>query len=247
MTDRQQPHDEWDQLAAGYALHALEPDEELAFTRHLADCAECQELLPGHELTAAQLGSLADSADDEAAPPWSAIRTAIIGADTPRVVVPLAAGRRRRGSPRLLSAAAAVVVLVAAGVIGWRVTSGSPSASSQAIARCAHTAGCAIVRLHASNGANPGVVLVSDGRATMVPLAMRPPAADRTYVLWQLLRNGKPAPVGAFRQTKGDVTAPLVTPYADTAAFAVSLEPTGPLPTQPTQVLAVGNTTNLTR
>jgi anti-sigma-K factor RskA len=243
MTDRQpRPHDEWDELAAGYALHALEPNDELAFTRHLADCAECEKLLPGHELIAAQLGSLADSAGEDATPPWSAIRAGVVGTDRPAVVVPLAEGRRRRRPSRVLAAAAAVVVLVAAGVIGWRVTGGSPSASSQAIARCAHTAGCNVVRLHASSGANPGVVLVSAGRATMVPLALRPPAADRTYVLWQLLRNGKPTAVRAFRQTKGEVSAPLVTSYANTAAFAVSLEPTGPLPTQPTEVLAVGNT-----
>jgi hypothetical protein len=35
-------HDEYDVLAAGWALHALEPDEEARFTAHLAGCAACR-------------------------------------------------------------------------------------------------------------------------------------------------------------------------------------------------------------
>src|SRR3954451_2449167 len=68
-------HDDarWAELAAGYALHALEPAEEQAFTTHLAECAVCQATLDDHELVAAQLASLADDAES-AAPPWSRIR-----------------------------------------------------------------------------------------------------------------------------------------------------------------------------
>ncbi|MDQ6649052.1 MAG: zf-HC2 domain-containing protein [Actinomycetota bacterium] len=34
-------HVRWDELAVGYALHALEPADEQAFGRHLAGCAAC--------------------------------------------------------------------------------------------------------------------------------------------------------------------------------------------------------------
>ena len=239
MSDRHaMSHDEWDELAAGFALHALEPDEEALFARHLADCAQCTASLRAHDLVAAQLGSLAG--DDDTAPPWSAMRGAVIGTTAP--VVSLQRARARRRPSRLLSAAAAGVVLAAVGVVTWRLTDTSPTPASQAIAKCEHTAGCNVVKLRTTTGATPGVVLVSDGRATMVPLDMKPPAADRTYVLWQLLRKGSPTPVGEFRATKGEVSAPLATPYADTAAFAVSLEPAGPTPSQPTEVLAVGQT-----
>jgi anti-sigma-K factor RskA len=238
MSDRHvMPHDEWDELAAGFALHALEPDEEALFARHLAGCAECTATLHDHDLVAAQLGSLAG--DDDSAPPWSRMRGGIVGSAP---VPSLEQARARRRPPRLLSAAAAAVVLAAVGVATWRLTNTSPTQASQAIAKCEHTAGCNVVKLRTSTGATPGVVLVSDGRATMVPLDMKPPAADRTYVLWQLLRKGSPAPVGEFRATKGEVSAPLATSYADTAAFAVSLEPAGPTPSQPTEVLAVGQT-----
>ncbi|MGZ4507660.1 MAG: anti-sigma factor [Blastococcus sp.] len=34
-------HDRFDELAVGWALHALEPEDEAAFTRHLPGCARC--------------------------------------------------------------------------------------------------------------------------------------------------------------------------------------------------------------
>lgn len=241
---RADSHDQWDELAAGHALHALEPDEERTFAAHLRDCDRCAETLREHELVAAQLGSLAHSDDDEtAAPPWAGMRSRVIGPDAPAPVTSLHEHRASRSARRILGAAAAVAVLASAGLVGWQVTRHTPSATAQAISACERTAGCSIVRLRASDGSSPGVVLVSEGRATMVPLAMKPPARDRTYVLWQLPRNGKPAAVGAFRTTEATASAPLVTPYRDTAAFAVSLEPAGPMPTQPTDVLAVGSTT----
>ncbi len=35
-------HDEWDELAVGWALRALEPDDEDRFTTHLLGCERCQ-------------------------------------------------------------------------------------------------------------------------------------------------------------------------------------------------------------
>jgi len=34
-------HRSWDELAVGWALHALEPEDETLFAAHLADCASC--------------------------------------------------------------------------------------------------------------------------------------------------------------------------------------------------------------
>ena len=36
-------HDRFDELAVGWALHALEPDDEAEFGRHLPGCARCAE------------------------------------------------------------------------------------------------------------------------------------------------------------------------------------------------------------
>ena len=234
-------HDEWDELAAGYALHALEPDEEQRFTEHLAGCDECVGLLREHELVAAQLGALAHAEADMPAPEWGAIRRSVVGDSAP---ISLDARRRaRRRAPWVLGAAAAAVVIAAAGVVVWQANGSSTSPADRALAACRHQAGCSVVRLHASHGADPAVVLVSADHVTMVPLAMRPAPQGKEYVLWQLLRSGAPTPVAELTDASAPSSAGLVMPYADTAAFAVSVESASVPPSQPTQVVAVGNTT----
>src|SRR3954447_14343296 len=146
MTD----HDQWDELAAGYALHALEPDDEVRFDEHLRTCADCRATLAEHELVAAQLGSIAYDADEsEDAPSWSSIRAGIVG-DAP---VSLDERRRsRRKQPWILGAAAAVVAALAAALIVTQTTGSSTPASTRAIASCRHMPGCSVVPLHAAKG-----------------------------------------------------------------------------------------------
>ena len=234
-------HDDWDELAAGYALHALEPDEEQRFTEHLAGCDECMAAVREHELVAAQLGSLAHSDEDVPAPAWSAIRSSVVGEPAP---VSLDARRKaRRRQPMVLGAAAAAVVLAAAGIVVWQTNGSSTTPAERALQSCRQQSGCSVVRLHASRGADPAIVLVSSERVTMVPLAMKPAPKGKEYVLWQLLRSGAPTPVAELTDASGPSSAGLVMPYADTAAFAVSVESSSVPPSQPTQVVAIGNTT----
>lgn len=244
-------HEQWEELAAGYALYALEPEEELRFTEHLGGCPGCAQLLREHELVAAQLATLAHD-EDNAPPSWSSISPSVVQgparapeetAGPTETVVSIEAARRRRHQPRLLGAAAAAVVLAGAGVVVWQTGGSSPQApGARAVSSCQHRTGCVVVRLHTPDGAAPGIVLVSDGHATMVPTAMAPAPAGKTYVLWQLLRNGGPTAVASFGDVRHQQTAPLVMPYDDTAAFAVSVETAGVPPSQPTHVVAVGNT-----
>lgn len=234
-------HEHWEELAAGYALHALEPDEELQFTEHLAGCDDCVVMLREHELVAAQLGSLAHADEDVTAPTWSAIRASVVDDHAP---VSLDARRRsRRRQPLLLGAAAAVAAIAAAGVVVWQTGSGTTTPADRALQSCRHQTGCSVVRLHASRGADPAIVLVSAERVTMVPLAMKPAPKGKEYVLWQLLRSGAPTPVAELTDASAPSSAGLIMPYADTAAFAVSVESASVPPSQPTQVVAIGNTT----
>jgi anti-sigma-K factor RskA len=240
---REANHGEWEELAAGYALHALEPDEERRFADHLAQCPRCRAALAEHDLVAAQLGSLAQD-ESAAAPTWSSLRAGIVGEEPMRApVADLERRRRFRRQTRLLGAAAAVVLAAGAGIAVWQLSGSGSSAATQAISACSHRSGCSVVRLHTPDGGAPAVVLVSDGSAKMVPLAMAPAPAGRQYVLWQLLRNGGPTAVATFEDASPDEVMPLAMPYADTAAFAVSVEPAGAAPLQPTKVIAVGNTT----
>ena len=49
-------HDSWDELAVGWALHALEPEDEALFTGHLAGCARCAQTVAD---TAEVMGAMA--------------------------------------------------------------------------------------------------------------------------------------------------------------------------------------------
>ena len=130
--DTPMSHSEFEELAAGYVLGALEPDDEQDFRRHLDDCAACEANVRELEAVAGELAYAAPPVD----PPdtlWAGIRREIQpeaarpGAvpETPREAAPQAprarqapqtpragTGRRR---PRLLPglAAAAALLLVA--------------------------------------------------------------------------------------------------------------------------------------
>jgi anti-sigma-K factor RskA len=249
MTDHDSTHELYDELAAGYALHALEPDEELLFTEHLATCSRCAEVLDEHAFVAAQLGSLAD-AEEVPVPEWRSIRSGVVG-DVPAPapdtapVVSLDARRTARRSPRLLAAAAGLVAVAGVGVLTWQTVSGGAGNDqvTAAIARCqSHAATCKVVRLHDDHG-DPAVVLVSGGEARLLPIHMGPPTPGHQYVLWQLPRSNGPTAIGEFTDASHEMTTRLLMPYADTAAFAVSLEPADTPPTTPSQVLATGQTT----
>jgi len=245
-------HDDarWAELAAGYALHALEPAEEQAFIIHLADCAVCRATLDDHELVAAQLASLADDAES-AAPPWSRIRPVL---EPPSDGAPVHELRPRHNEPharglqprhtRLLAAAAAFAALVAIGVTGWQLAgrSGNGSTTPTEVAACRAASDCHVVALLAGK-AEAGDVLVRSTTATVVPTAM--PALDRShvYVLWQLPRDGRPTPVTVLRHVQTDEAgspASLAIPYDDTAAFAMSVESADAVPSRPTKVVAIG-------
>src|SRR3954466_5750017 len=102
-------HDYWEQLAAGFALDALEPEGRADPPAHLATCAQCQELVDEHALVAAQLGSLAG--DDVSPPPWSAIRVGVVGESQRRAEADGVVLRLRPRFATLAAAAAAVAVV----------------------------------------------------------------------------------------------------------------------------------------
>lgn len=249
MTTPHDPaHERWEELAAGHALDALEPDEEALFVVHLETCAHCRRGLDEHAFVAAQLGGLAE--DTEARPPaWRDIRAGIVTGGAPPDVS-LDDRRARRAMPargtlrssRVLGAAAALIVLAGAAIAGWQLSHGSESAAEQAIKRCAVAPACTVVRLP-SNGHEKAAVLVADGTARVVPTSLPTPPSDRVYVLWQMPRDGRPVLVSELRSLEPGHEGPpiaLTLPYADTAAFALSIERADVVPSRPTDVVAVG-------
>lgn len=235
-------HQPWDELVAAHALDALEPSEEQRLLAHLDACSECRRRLDEFNLVAAQLGSLAD---DEGDPPsWEHVRPHLIsGPASPAPKTRLAAVRplHRRINHRTLTAVAAAVVIAGGIAAGWQLTRPGPANPAPvALAACRQQSGCRIIQLHGQSGDN-AAVLVQAGHASLVPVKLPAPPTGRMYVLWQLPRDGGPIHVVAFRNSSRQTpSVPLVAGYGDTAAFAVSLEPAGPMPTRPTDVVALG-------
>jgi anti-sigma-K factor RskA len=240
---RPDDHVHWEELAAGAALHALEPDEQLAFDAHAAGCARCRQLLDENLLVAAQLGALSLSEDaDEAPPPeWSVIRAGIAPERAADGADELATARARRASRTgrgraIAAAAAAVVVLAAGGTAAWQLTRpGQQSAPSAA--GCTGIAGCRTLTLRDGHGTDLATLVVDSHSATLRPQHMPRLPSDRSYVLWQVSRQGRQRPLGAFGGV-GTMSASLDLPLRATTLFAVSEEIAGPLPATPSMVLA---------
>lgn len=227
-------HAGWDELVAAHALHGLEPEDAQRLLAHVDACPTCRTELDVLTLVAAQLGSLGD--EEAEAPGWSSLRSGVAP------VVP----RRRRLASRTLAVAAGVTIVVAAGVVvgGQKTHRPSAPATSAAVTACRQQSGCQVIELHGQER-DGAAVLVEAGHASLVPVAMLAAPPGRMYVLWQLPRDGSPTPVVTFRDAERQTAnVPLVTGYADTAAFAVSLEDAHAMPTRPTDVLAVGAATS---
>jgi anti-sigma-K factor RskA len=138
--DTPMSHSEYEELAAGYVLGALEPDDEQAFQRHLVGCPICEANLRELEAVAGELAYAAPPVE----PPdtlWARIRREIEPEAARPAPVPEAAPepapvpapgwppprpapaprRRRRGARLLQGLAAAAAILLVAVVSVWNL------------------------------------------------------------------------------------------------------------------------------
>jgi anti-sigma-K factor RskA len=248
MTMSTDPHDAYEELAAGYALNALEPADEQAFLDHLDGCSRCAEAAHDFGEVAGALGGLSVM-DVPPADVWQNIDRAIAAdAGEPDAAVVSIDSRRRwtQGRARTLTAAAAVVAI--AGVGGWLIADhyvgSSPSRANKLQAACARSTTCHAIRLVGSGNQAQAVVLIDGQRVTLVDnrLAAIDPS-QQTYVLWQLPRAGRPLGIVSFAVTRDHpqpiVNATLPESYESTAAIAVSRETGTTIPAAPSTTLGV--------
>lgn len=220
---RPDPHAVFEELAAGYALHALEPEDEQLFVAHLSACARCERVLSEHAAVLAQLAYAPDAAE----PPPSlleGIRAGISasgrGVDFPRqpeaadAPVPLAAVRARRDAARLRRAgtwmgiAAAFALVVSLGVwnTSLRQDRDEQAAWSERMASAVATLrdrDTEVVPLEGDSGQVVAVALLNGDEMSLVVDGLPVNADGTTYVLWGESRYGDKRAVGAF-----DVTSP---------------------------------------
>ncbi|MFD9702125.1 anti-sigma factor domain-containing protein [Lentzea sp. NPDC059081] len=247
-----------EELAVGWAMHSLEPDEEAQVRDHLPTCATCQHAVRSTEEVLASIGG---AVRQEQPPPRLRARLMEQIEHTPQeppaqpaprhtAPTPLRPQHRRRTGRVLLAAAAALVVLAGAGYLGVRVNqlSGEVTAAqsrtdalNKALSLAADPdTNKAVLRTTA--GDDLAVVLSNPDAAAVMPLNLKPNDAGHVYVVWGASTKA-PVPLAVFDVRAGS-TDPQLLSWSPEAhkhtTFAVSLEPGRQAPASPSEVLAGG-------
>ncbi|HEU0132372.1 MAG TPA: anti-sigma factor [Mycobacteriales bacterium] len=246
-------HGQWEELAAGHALNALEPEEEHAFLDHLRGCDRCRRDLAALREVAGEMAWAAEPAEPPAALGRRIMEAA--AAERPAPFAPAAprALRQRRVwqptvRPAMLATAAAVVA--ALGLATWNLALRADNAAKRdALGRRTAALSCLAApetrkfELRSPNEPRGAACLAGD-RAYLVVDRMEPNDAARSvYVLWWQDAKAAMHPVERFDVTGTRAAVfelPLTVAPADVRAVAVSLEPGRGLPSVPTRQIASG-------
>lgn len=258
---RRAGHAVFDELAVGYALHALEPEDDLRFTTHLEECDLCRRSVAEHEQTLAQLARMAP---DTEPPPavLEGILAAVSGppssaAPSPPPVADELAGRRARRDAVsvqrgwLLGAAAGVTALVI-GLGGWAALMQDQRDAeadrgdrlAQAVAELERPA-TRTVSLQTDSGEVQAVVLADGSAASLVVDGLDPTGTDSVYVLWGQQSDGSVQALTAFDVPQSGLSVlaehRLAVPVSQLTTLMVTRERGKAMPQQTTQpVVLVG-------
>jgi anti-sigma-K factor RskA len=263
-------HTFYDELAVGWALHALEPEDEDVFTEHLPGCTRCaRTVAETSEVMAAMAADLPRSepsaqlrdrlsaavaeteqvprpADDQAPEPSAT------GFPRYRAVAPEPAdgSRLRRRLPSLALAAAAVLVILALGV--WNVFLADSRddlrgtvAEQERIVNELLTPGAAkVAALSTSDGDAVATVVARSDRVDVVAYGLSANDTDsETYVVWGLDGDDATA-IGTFDVSGSQIELETVgsgeTGLDQYPQYGISIEPGQVAPPAPTDIVATG-------
>jgi hypothetical protein len=199
-------HAKYEQLAAGFALSALEPEDELAFREHLLGCERCAQSLLDHSTT---MGHLAFAAEAEE-PPASVLEGIRAGVRATRseglrpveAVASMEVARHRRERARwrnaLVGVAAGLVLaggITLVGGLGDDRPQQQTSALTELVASLTKP-GARVVDL---KGQGHAVAILNGTHLSLAVQGL--PVNDRAssvYVLWGKSRYGGVSAVGTF-------------------------------------------------
>ncbi|UZJ26086.1 anti-sigma factor [Rhodococcus antarcticus] len=249
------------ELAVGWALHALEPEEEVGFARHLPHCEDCTERVRSTEAVASLLGGGAEQLDPPprlrtailaAARAQQPVRVAALQQEPPRarpveLAVPAEPSRSISRTRRVLVAAAAVgLVAFGAGWVGNALTGAGSPATQSALPDLSNAAVHSTPLTGAVSGQVMAVVLNDGTSASVVPLSLSSAPTGEAYWLWGTGgTGGKPVALG--RVTVGDGAAAdlqlqdAVQP-ASFSGYALSIESDIGVPSAPSTVIGSSGT-----
>ena len=263
-------HAQWDELAVGHALSALEPEDEQAFLAHLRGCGLCERTLTESHEVAAHLAYAAEPAEPPAGlhdAIFDAVRRSGRPPVFPEQVTPLrtperapsaaiATSRSRfshRSSAALVGMAAGLVAVIGLGVwnTNLRANLDVKNAAIERMERVGELeADPSTVRVALSasaltaSGNARGTALLRGSQAYVLVQGLPANAADSTYVLWYRDNQGGYHAVETFDILEPDhvnvVEATLDRPIDRIAGIAVSREPGRSAPTTPSAALVQG-------
>lgn len=258
-------HAHYEALAAGYALHALEPEDEQHLSVHLLTCLSCARLVADTALLGA---AFADLLESEPPPPGLRDRILAAAAAEPRpspeslpappaVSMPagppaVAAapakppGRRWQLRERILVGALAAAIGVGVAVPVTLAASHHGSAGTSALAQALLQPNAQEVTLKGATGAVLARAVMWD--KGMYLLANGLPVNDRSrsiYVLWAANAQGQRRAIGTF-DVRGSAPVQMTAdklPFtpAQIRQLAISYEPGRSAPAQPSDVVLSGS------
>ena len=259
-------HDEgFEELAVGWALHALEPEDADAFLPHLSGCARCREIVDETTEVMADLATAAPSAEpppglgerlraevartpqdapverpEPVAPPTPARLSPAAVPPTAPAAVPVP--RRRWTSVLVAASLAAVVGLGAwsAVLVGDRNEARDTAAAEAVMVEELLRPGPATVVPVNDDGRTVATLLARDDGVQVVSSALEPNDRDaETYVLWGL-EQGTPKALGTFDVDGSgmELDTMEVDGADDFPSYGISVEPGRQAPDAPTDVVA---------
>ena len=224
------------ELAAAYALDALEADEQLLVEAHLDGCPACAVVVERARRVAALLPFAAEQRSPppghearflaRLGPHGSGARVGSLAAE-PRPARP--AARRRPIGYLVPLAAAAVLVL---GVGAWNLQLQQELANHQQLARLVAQADTRELAPTITSGDARGRAYLDPSTDQVVVAVSRLPElpADQTYQLWFTRPDGRRDSGGTFRPDEGGVGVILTAAPAGLRAYTgvgISAEPAG--------------------
>ncbi len=252
MSNPDEPgHCEQQELAVGWALHALEPADEAVFRAHLTGCERCQATVRETE----EVGAALALGVRQVQPPdvlGERIRevTGEAGSGPAHTGASRRVGWRVTARSALLAAAAVVLVALSVG-LGLRAVqldaerdvAAQRAAELSEVLELAADPATRIIELTGPDGRPLARLLAGPDSRMLLPVAL--PAnrtGDQIYVLWGL-RPGDAVPLRTFDISAEPFAVQPVGPDPTGGSFvgyAVSLEPGRTMPAAPSRVLASG-------
>ncbi|EDY53538.1 MULTISPECIES: anti-sigma factor [Streptomyces] len=249
MTAEEDPH----QPVGAYVLHALPPNEEAAFERHLDGCPACRREVAQLAEAAARLAPT--PAEDTAVPADLLVRVLDDISRTPQEHAPTGPppGRRKR---RLTSWALAASLAAAAtfgGIAAWQAVQTDDARDQATALRNGNNALTSVLTapdatLHTTRLADGGsaTVIVSRAadRAAFVAADLPALTGDKVYELWYAAPSGDLRPACLLPRTGDRSALVLDRPLGRTVAVGITVEPAGGSrrpTTEPLAIIPVGS------